>query len=169
MGEEIWGICLGLTPWVCRQGKPVYGLRGIPPLLWVIRDQNGAWSWGAWTQRCSMWMRKFGDTASASSTFWDATGPVSKLDWEAFYDLLGVPAFKESEMGSKLGPVANNVENIASRRQSLWMQPRNLWACGRQWALSACRPGRPVWGLLGIPSLLWVLRGQKGLKVGHCS
>ena len=62
--------------------------------------------------------------------------------------------FKGSERGSKLGPVANNGENIASGRQSLGMRPRNLRPCGRQRALSACRPGRPVWRLLGVPPLL---------------
>ena len=61
---------------------------------------------------------------------------------------------KGSELGSKLGPVANNSENIASGRQSLGMPPRNLRPCGRQRALSACRPGRSVWGLLGVPPLL---------------
>ena len=55
---------------------------------------------------------------------------------------------------SKLGPVANNGENIAGERQSLGMRPRNLRPCGRQRALSACRPGRPLWGLLGVPPLL---------------
>ena len=62
--------------------------------------------------------------------------------------------FKGSEWGSKLGPVANNSENIASGRQSLGMRPRNLRPCGRQRALSACRPGWPVCGLLGVPPLL---------------
>ena len=47
--------------------------------------------------------------------------------------------FKGSERGSKLSPVANNDENIASWRQQ---------------ALSACRSGRPVWGLLGVHPLL---------------
>ena len=40
--------------------------------------------------------------------------------------------FKGYEWGSKLGPVANNDENIASGRESLGMQPRNLGPCGRQ-------------------------------------
>ena len=40
--------------------------------------------------------------------------------------------FKGSEWGSKLGPVANNGENIASGRESLGMRPRNLRPCGRQ-------------------------------------
>ena len=43
--------------------------------------------------------------------------------------------FKGSERGSKLGPVANNSENIAIGRQSLGMRPRNLRPCGRQQAL----------------------------------
>ena len=30
-----------------------------------------------------------------------------------------------------------------------------------QRTLSACRPGTPEWGLLGVPPLLLVLRGQK--------
>ena len=68
--------------------------------------------------------------------------------------------FKGSELGSNLGPAANNSENIASRRQSLGMRPRKLRPCGRQLALSACSPGRPVWGLVGVPPLLWALRGQ---------
>ena len=30
-----------------------------------------------------------------------------------------------------------------------------------------CRPGTPEWGLLGLPPVLWVLRGHKGgVKVG---
>ena len=62
--------------------------------------------------------------------------------------------FKGSEWGSKLGPVASDDENIASGRESLGMRPRNLRPCGRQRALSACRPRRPVWGLLGVPPLL---------------
>ena len=53
--------------------------------------------------------------------------------------------------GSKLGPVANNGENIASGRQSLGMRPRNRRSYGRQRILSA---GRPIRGLLGVPSLL---------------
>ena len=61
---------------------------------------------------------------------------------------------KGSEWGPKMGPVANNSEHIASGRQSLGMRSRNLRPCGRQRALSACRPGKPVWGLLGVPPLL---------------
>ena len=38
--------------------------------------------------------------------------------------------FKGSKRGSKLGPVANIDENIASGRQSLGMRPRNLRPCG---------------------------------------
>ena len=34
-------------PWVCRQGRPFYGLLGVSLLLWVIKGQNGARSWGA--------------------------------------------------------------------------------------------------------------------------
>ena len=52
--------------------------------------------------------------------------------------------FKGSEWASKLGPVANNGENIASERQSLGMQPRNRGPCGRQRTLSTCGPWRPV-------------------------
>ena len=37
--------------------------------------------------------------------------------------------FKGSEWGSKLDPVANNSENIASGRQSLGMRPRKLRPC----------------------------------------
>ena len=62
--------------------------------------------------------------------------------------------FKGSERGSKLGPVVNNGENIASGRQSLGMRPRNVRPCGRQLALSACRHGRHVLGLLGVSPLL---------------
>ena len=65
------------TPCVCRQGRPIYGLLGVPPLLWVLRAQNGARSWGAKTQRYSIWVRKFGDAASEASTLWDVTGTVS--------------------------------------------------------------------------------------------
>ena len=62
--------------------------------------------------------------------------------------------FKGSERESKLGPVANNGENIASGRQSLGMRPRNLRPCERQRALSACRPGGHVWCRLGVSPLL---------------
>ena len=62
--------------------------------------------------------------------------------------------FKGPERGSKWGPVVNNGENIASGRQSLGMRPRQLRSCGRQRALSACRPGTPKWGLLGVPPFL---------------
>ena len=54
----------------------------------------------------------------------------------------GALGFMESEWASKLGPVANNGETIASWRQSLGMQPRNLRPCGRQRTLSACGPWR---------------------------
>ena len=40
--------------------------------------------------------------------------------------------FKGSELGSKLGPVASNGENIASIKESLGMRPRILGPCGRQ-------------------------------------
>ena len=73
-------------------------------------------------------------------------------------------SYKGSEGGSNLGPVANNVENIASGSQSLGIGPRNLRPCEMQQVLSECRPGRPVWGLLGVPPLLWVLRGQKRVQ-----
>ena len=53
--------------------------------------------------------------------------------------------------------------------ESLGMRPRIRRPCGMQRALSACRPVTPKWGLLGEPPLLWVLRGQKGVKVGFCS
>ena len=56
--------------------------------------------------------------------------------------------------GLKLGPVANNGENITSGRQSLEMRLRNLRSYKRQRALSACRPARLVWGLLCVPPLL---------------
>ena len=69
--------------------------------------------------------------------------------------------FEGSESSSKLRPVANNGENIARGRQSLGMRPRNLRPCGMQQVLSEFRPVTPVWGLLGVPQLLWVLRGQK--------
>ena len=59
--------------------------------------------------------------------------------------------FKGSERGSILGPVANNGENIANGRQNLVMRSRNLRPCGRERALSACRPLRPVWCLPGVP------------------
>ena len=59
--------------------------------------------------------------------------------------------FKGSERMSILGSVANNGENIGSGMQSLGMRRRNLRPCGRQLALSACMPGRTVWGLLGVP------------------
>ena len=44
--------------------------------------------------------------------------------------------FKGSERGSKLGPVANNGENIARGRQSLGMRSRNFRHCGRKWYVS---------------------------------
>ena len=95
-----------------RQWRPVYGLLGVPRLLWVLRGQNGARSWGAKTQKCSISMRKFGDAASESTTLWEATGIVSMQSWEACMGpsrctpvALG---FKGSELDSKLGPVANN-------------------------------------------------------------
>ena len=50
--------------------------------------------------------------------------------------------FKGPERGSKWCLVVNNGENIASGRQSLGMRPLHLQPCGRQRALSACRPGR---------------------------
>ena len=71
---------------------------------------------------------------------------------------------KGSEGNSSLGPVANNVENIASGSQSLGKRPRNLRPYGMQQVLSELRPGTPIWGLLGVPPLLWVLRGQKGVQ-----
>ena len=65
--------------------------------------------------------------------------------------LLGVPLLfwiLRGQKGlSKLGTIANNGENIASGRQSFGMGPRNLRPCGRQRALSACRPGSRVWSL----------------------
>ena len=72
--------------------------------------------------------------------------------------------FKGPERGSKWGPVVNNGENIASGSQSLGKRPRNLRPCGMQQVLSEFRPGTPEWGLLGVPTLLWVLRGQKGVQ-----
>ena len=62
--------------------------------------------------------------------------------------------FKGPERGSKWGPVVNNGENIASMWQRLGMRPWQLRPCGRQQALSACRPGTPKWGLLGVPPFL---------------
>ena len=47
------------------------------PVALGFKGQNGARSWGAKTQGCSIWVRKFGDAASESSTLWYATGPVS--------------------------------------------------------------------------------------------
>ena len=67
-----------------------------------------------------MWVRKFGDAALESLTLLDAKGPVSMLAWD---DRMGPTrctpvalGFKGSVRGggSKLGPVANNGENIAS-------------------------------------------------------
>ena len=48
----------------------------------------------------------------------------------------------ERRVGSKVGPVVKNGENIASGRQSLGMRPRNLRSYGRQRALSTCMPAR---------------------------
>ena len=45
--------------------------------------------------------------------------------------------------------------------ESLGMRPRNLRPFGMQRSLSACKSGTLEWGLLGVPPLLWVLRGQK--------
>ena len=106
----------------------------------------------------SQWEAKFRDAASEISTLREATDPPSMSAIEAC--LLPTRCttvalcFKGSEWGSKLGPVANNSENIASGRQRLGMRPRKLPPCGRQRALSACRLGRPVCGLLGLPPLL---------------
>ena len=75
-------------------------------------------------------------------------------------------SYKGSEGGSNLGLVANNVEKIASGSQSVGKRPRNLRSCGMQQVLSEFKPGMPVWGLLGVPPLLWVLRGQK--RVRNC-
>ena len=106
----------------------------------------------------SQWEAKFGDAASEFSTLREATDPLSMSAMETCLSHTRCTSvalgFKGSEWGSKLGPVANNSENIASGRQSLGMRPRNLRSCGRQRALSACRPRRPVWGLLGVPPLL---------------
>ena len=44
--------------------------------------------------------------------------------------------FKGSERGSKLGPVANNGENIARGRQNLGMRSRNFRHCGIKWYVS---------------------------------
>ena len=69
-------------------------------------------------------------------------------------------SYKGSEGGSKFGLVANNGKNIASGRQSLGMLPRNFRPCGRQRTPWVCRQGRPVYGLLGVFPVIWVIRGQ---------
>ena len=73
------------------------------------------------------------------------------------WGILGVPPLLlvlRGQKGVKWGPVVNNGENIASGRQSLGMRPRHLRPCGSQRTLSACRPGTPKWGLLGVPPFL---------------
>ena len=106
----------------------------------------------------SQWEAKFRDVASEISTLREATDPLSMSAIEAcLLPTRCTPValgFKGSEWGSKLCRVANNSENIACGRQILGMRPRNLRPYGRQRTLSACRPGRPVWALLGVPPLL---------------
>ena len=77
-------------------------------------------------------------------------------------------SYKGSEADSNLGPVANNRKNIASGRQSLGMMPRNFRPCGRQRTPSVCRQWSPVYGLIGVPPLLWVLRAQNGARSWGC-
>ena len=55
----------------------MYGIIGVPPVLWVIRGQTGTQSWVPRLNVYKLWVRKFGNAASESSTLWDATGPVS--------------------------------------------------------------------------------------------
>ena len=74
--------------------------------------------------------------------------------------------FKGSERGSKLGPVANNGENIARGRQSLVMRSRNLRPCGRQRALSAGRPLRASWSYQINPVALSYKGSEGGSKCG---
>ena len=70
--------------------------------------------------------------------------------------------FKGSERGSNLGPVANNGENIACGRQRFGMRPRNLRPCGRQWALSACRPLEACMGPTRCTPVALSYKGSEG-------
>ena len=83
-----------------------------------------------------MWVKKFRNAASESSTLWEATDPV-RVQASKPYMMPSrcnsvALSYKGTEGGSKLGPVANNGKNIASGRQSWWMLPRNFRTCGRQ-------------------------------------
>ena len=97
-----------------------------------------------------MWVRKFGDAASESSTLWAATGPVSIQAWDACMGPTRCTpvalSYKGSEGGSKLGPVANNGKNIASGRQSLGMLPRKSLITQS----NGGTPSRPDTGLQGL-------------------
>ena len=66
-------------------------------------------------------------------------------------------------MGLEVG--VPRLRDAVCGKESLGMRPRSFRPCGMQRALSACRPGTPEWGLLGVPPLLWVLRGQKGASM----
>ena len=68
-----------------------------------------------------------------------------------------------------MGTIASNGENIASWRQSSGMRSRNLRSYGRQHALSACIPGRPVWGLLVVPLALSYKGSEWSSKMGPVS
>ena len=154
------------TPLVYRQRRPVYGL-----LL-------------ALSYKGSEWGSKLGcldsDIQHVGEKVWGCGLGVFNLvgcNGPCQHVGLGRPngptrctpvalGFTGSERESKLGHVAKNGENIAGGRQSLGMRPRNLRSYGRQRALSACRPARHVWGLLCVPSLLWLIRGQKGAQSG---
>ena len=58
-----------------------------------------------------------------------ACRPVTPEWGPTKYNLVTL-GFKGSERGSKLGPVANNCENIATLRQCLGMQSWNFRPCG---------------------------------------
>ena len=46
VGDKVLGCCLGIFDLAGGNGPPEYvGNGGVPPLLWVIRGQNGTQSW----------------------------------------------------------------------------------------------------------------------------
>ena len=78
----------------------------------------------------------FGDSASESSTLWEATGPVNISVCEAC--MLSTRctsvalSYKGSEGAHSWALQSNKGENIACGRQSLGRLPRDFRPCGRQ-------------------------------------
>ena len=82
VGVKVWGCCLGIFDLAGGNGPREYVGKGV--FLCPIRCtpvalgyKNGTPSWVPRLNVCKVWVRKFGDAASESSTLWDATGPVS--------------------------------------------------------------------------------------------